>query len=94
VNHERNRQYFLQKELSGGVLDMPVLFVEAAFDRVCDTADSSLAADMKQSCKDLTYVSIESGHWVALEKPEQVNDALEQWIREKTSDWLPSDVQD
>jgi soluble epoxide hydrolase/lipid-phosphate phosphatase len=49
---------------------------------------------MKQSCKDLTYVSIESGHWVALEKPEQVNDALEQWIREKTSDWLPSDVQD
>jgi soluble epoxide hydrolase/lipid-phosphate phosphatase len=94
MNHERNRQYFLQKELSGGVMDMPVLFVEAAFGRVCDTADSSLAAGMEQSCKDLTYVSIESGHWVALEKPEQVNDALEQWVREKTPDWLPSDVQD
>lgn len=51
LNHERNRRYFLEKQLNGGVLEVPVFFVEAMCDRVCDTAESSLADGMRDSCK-------------------------------------------
>ena len=83
MNHERNRRYFLEKQVDGGVLEMPVLFVEANYDRVCDTADSGLAVEMREICRDLTFVSVEAGHWVALERPEEVNEAMVDWIEGK-----------
>lgn len=83
MNHERNRRYFLENQVNDGVLEMPVLFVEAKFDRVCDTAVSDLAKGMRESCQDLTYVSLAAGHWVALEKPDETNNALHEWIEEQ-----------
>lgn len=92
MNHGRNREYFLQKQLNGGVLDMPVLFIEAKYDRVCDTAESTLADGMRESCRDLSYVSVEAGHWVGLEKPEEVNEALLKWIEAKVPGCEPGRI--
>jgi hypothetical protein len=44
---------------------MPVLFLHAANDLVCDTTGSRLAEPMREYCADLTEVVIQSGHWMA-----------------------------
>ena len=64
----------------GGRLSMPVLFLHAAWDTTLDTAHSRLAAPMRQSCADLTEVTIEAGHELQLERPDEVNAAIESWI--------------
>jgi pimeloyl-ACP methyl ester carboxylesterase len=61
----------------GGRLPMPVLFVHAAWDMVCDTAHTRLADPMRATCADLTEVTIDAGHDVMLERP---NAALERWL--------------
>ncbi len=64
-------------------LEMPVLFLHAAYDTVCETLDSRLAEPMRAHCADLTEAVVESGHWMAQEKPIQVNAALAQWLARK-----------
>ena len=61
-------------------LEMPALFVHAANDGICETINSSLASPMRAHCQNLTEVTIESGHWVAQEKPDALNVALADWI--------------
>lgn len=63
-----------------GRLAMPVLFVHAAYDWICETRDSQLAAPMRATCSDLSEAVVESGHWMQQEKPERVNAALATWI--------------
>lgn len=92
MNHERNRKYALEESVNGGVLEMPVLFIEAKWDSICNTSVSDLAGPMKEYARDLTFASIESGHWVAEERPEETNSALQKWLAEKVSDWSPKEV--
>ena len=61
-------------------LAMPVLFLHGAYDYVCETIDSRLAEPMRAHCADLTEAVIPSGHWMAQEKPVEVNAALARWI--------------
>jgi pimeloyl-ACP methyl ester carboxylesterase len=61
-------------------LEMPVLFVHAAYDAICETQASPLAEPMRQWCDDLEEVVVASGHWMAQEKPLEVNAALSQWL--------------
>jgi hypothetical protein len=35
---------------------------------------------MRASCSNLTETTIPSGHWMAQEKPVEVNSALAQWL--------------
>ena len=63
-----------------GKLRMPVLFVHAAWDGVCDTVHSRLADPMRADCTDLTEIVIDSGHDVLLERPDAVNAALQDWL--------------
>jgi pimeloyl-ACP methyl ester carboxylesterase len=63
-----------------GRLAMPVLFVHAAWDATCDTVHSRLADPMRASCAHLTEVTIEAGHEVMLERPDEVSEALETWL--------------
>ena len=72
--------------MQGGRLDMPVLFLHAAYDYTCATVDGRFAEPMRQSCTDLTEVVVSTGHWMAQENPAAVNAALAQWIATK----LPS----
>jgi pimeloyl-ACP methyl ester carboxylesterase len=61
-------------------LNMPVLFLHAAYDYICETVTSRLAEPMRAHCGNLTEVTIPSGHWMAQEMPVKVNAALAKWM--------------
>ncbi len=82
VNAERNLA-FAERARAHWRLEMPVLFVHAAYDPVCETLRSRLAEPMRQWCDDLEEAVVMSGHWMAQEKPVEVNAALCQWLARK-----------
>ena len=57
-------------------LTVPVLFIHAAFDAVCDTLSSRLADPMRMNCDNLTEVVAQAGHSIPQEAPSAVNAAL------------------
>jgi pimeloyl-ACP methyl ester carboxylesterase len=79
VNGEANDAYG-RASVNGGRLDMPVLFVHAAYDPVCQTLTSRLADPMRGACSNLTEVVVNTGHWVPQENPVALNKALVLWI--------------
>ncbi|EXL65833.1 soluble epoxide hydrolase [Fusarium oxysporum f. sp. conglutinans race 2 54008] len=87
-NHKTNKAY-MEQAPNGGRLCYPVLFIEARWDSVCDTALSRLSEPMRELCENLTEVSIESGHWVAWEKHEETNAAIVRWIATKLPTYFP-----
>jgi pimeloyl-ACP methyl ester carboxylesterase len=82
MNATRNMAY-ARRSVEGGRLSMPVLFLHAAYDYTCETIDSQLAEPMRRHCGDLTEVVVESGHWMAQEKPVSVNAALAMFLATK-----------
>jgi pimeloyl-ACP methyl ester carboxylesterase len=79
MNHERNAAYSAGWR-NDGRLQMPVLFLIAEYDYTCECIDSALAEPMRGLCSNLTEHTIASGHWMAQEKPVQVNAALVNWL--------------
>jgi pimeloyl-ACP methyl ester carboxylesterase len=79
MNHERNAAYAARTP--DARLRMPVLFVHAAYDYTCETIDSTLAEPMRAHCEHLTEETIPSGHWIAQEQPDAVNDVLDRWLQ-------------
>jgi pimeloyl-ACP methyl ester carboxylesterase len=79
MNAKANLAYAARAR-EGWRLTMPVLFLHAAHDYVCETIDSRLAEPMRASCENLTEATILSGHWMAQEKPIEVNAALAKWL--------------
>jgi pimeloyl-ACP methyl ester carboxylesterase len=61
-------------------LRMPVLFLHADYDYICETLVSRLAEPMRAHCDNLTESMVASGHWMAQEKPVEVNAALAKWV--------------
>ena len=61
-------------------LEMPVLFLHAEYDYICETIVSRLPEPMRAYCANLTEARIASGHWMAQEKPVEVNAALAKWL--------------
>jgi hypothetical protein len=45
---------------------------------------------MRRDCADLTEVVVFSGHWMAQERPIEVNAALTKWLAVKVSDAWPT----
>src|SRR5215471_6273442 len=72
---------------NGGRLSLPVLFLHAAYDYVCETMTSRLAEPMRAACDDLTEAVVDSGHWMAQEQPAAVNAALAKWLATKANVW-------
>ena len=72
-----------------GKLTLPVLFLHGAYDFTCETIDSRLAGPMRGDCTDLTEVIVFSGHWMAQERPIEVNAALAKWIALKMPNVWP-----
>ena len=62
------------------MLRLPVLFVHATYDVVCETVDSQLADPMRRDCTDLTERVVDAGHWMPREQPDEVNAALAEWL--------------
>ena len=79
MNHERNAAY-AASAVNRGRLSMPVLFIAAQYDYVCETINSTLAEPMRRACDDLSEAVIFSGHWMAQEKPVEVNRELLRWM--------------
>jgi pimeloyl-ACP methyl ester carboxylesterase len=79
VNHEANAAYAAEA-VAGGRLEMPVLFVVGAYEYTCDCLTSRLAEPMGELCSDLTTTVVPSGHWLAQERPAEVNSVLAAWL--------------
>ncbi|WP_399697188.1 alpha/beta hydrolase [Xenophilus sp.] len=79
MNMERNAA-FAAAAPDAGRLAVPVLFLHAAFDWICETRDSQLASPMRALCSDLSEAVVDSGHWMQQEQPERVNACLATWI--------------
>jgi pimeloyl-ACP methyl ester carboxylesterase len=79
MNHAANAAYAAEA-LDDGMLDMPVLFIGARYDFTCETITSRLAEPMQGRCRNLTMKVIDSGHWMAQEKPRELNAALTHWL--------------
>jgi pimeloyl-ACP methyl ester carboxylesterase len=87
MNGERNVA-FAREAKNGGRIDLPVLFLHAAYDWVCETARSRLAEPMRANCSNLTEATTDTGHWMAQENPAFVNAALARWLAvELPEDW-------
>jgi pimeloyl-ACP methyl ester carboxylesterase len=86
MNHKANAAY-AKTAKNGGKLAMPVLFLHGAYDTTCETVTSRLAEPMRRDCSDLTEVVVKSGHWMAQEKPVEVNAALAKWLAAKLPDY-------
>lgn len=88
VNMESNATY-AASSLNGGRLDMPVLFIGAMYDYTCETVTSRAKEPMEKLCTNLTLDVIKSGHWMAQEKPVEVNGVLVRWLATKVSEVWP-----
>jgi pimeloyl-ACP methyl ester carboxylesterase len=82
MNAERNLAYAAEAK-DNGRLSLPVLFLHARYDWVCETVTSRLAEPMRRDCADLAEGIVASGHWMAQERPAEVNAALAQWLAAK-----------
>ena len=79
MNHAANATY-AQSAQNDGYVDMPVLFITAQYDYIGECAHSRLPEPMRNYFLDLTEETIRAGHWVAQEKPVEVNAALVSWL--------------
>jgi pimeloyl-ACP methyl ester carboxylesterase len=79
LNQPANAEY-AERARAHWRLTMPALFLHGAYDYICETIDSQLAAPMREHCVNLTELTVPSGHWMAQEKPRHVNAALAQWL--------------
>ena len=88
MNNRANAEY-ADEALNDGYLDMPTLFLLAEYDYTCECVRSSLTDPMKRLCRNLTSRNIACGHWMAQEKPAEVNAALTHWLVTSVPDVWP-----
>jgi pimeloyl-ACP methyl ester carboxylesterase len=67
----------------GGRLHQPVLFINGAFDGLCDITHSRFGEPMRSACPDLTVTNLGSGHWLPLERKVEVIQAVRSWLKTK-----------
>ncbi|HEV2364845.1 MAG TPA: alpha/beta hydrolase [Caulobacteraceae bacterium] len=89
MNPQANAAY-QARAVNGGRLSMPVLFLHASYDYVCETMRSPLAEPMRTDCADLTETVVDTGHWMAQERPLEVNAALARWLALKFPALFPA----
>ncbi len=82
MNHRANAEYF-SRAVNKGVIDLPALFLHARYDYTCETVTSRLAEPMRGLCTDLTEHVVDSGHWMAQERPMEVNRHIVRWLAQK-----------
>lgn len=89
MNHERNAAY-TERWRDDGMLSLPVLFLAARYDYTCESVDSDLAEPMRERCRDLVIETLDCGHWMAQEKPREVNAALVRWLATQVPEVWPA----
>jgi len=61
-------------------IQISTLFIAGLRDAV---AVPALFVSQKQYIQDLTVIEMNATHWIMEEKPQEVNDAIEQWIKQR-----------
>ncbi|OQW59468.1 MAG: hypothetical protein A4S14_05790 [Proteobacteria bacterium SG_bin9] len=79
MNDDKNKRYS-DEALDKGVLRLPVLFLSGRYDYVSDTERSNLTLPMQDRCTRLRMRTLDTGHWMQHEAPEEVNKELMAWI--------------
>lgn len=79
TNDDANAAY-AATAVDDGRLTMPVLFVNGAWDAICNVVGNHQGDPMRAACSDLTETSIPAGHWLPLERPQEHLDALRTWL--------------
>jgi pimeloyl-ACP methyl ester carboxylesterase len=90
MNYNADNAAYARRAVNGGKLSMPALFLHGAYDYACETMTSKLAEPMRRDCSNLTEAVVKAGHWMAREKPTEVNSALAGWLALKLPDYWPS----
>ncbi|PSN71502.1 alpha/beta-hydrolase [Corynespora cassiicola Philippines] len=81
LNHAANAEY-AKSEKNNGVLEFPVLFIDSTYDATCSPSTSpKLGENQKKFVKNLTFKTIDAGHWVQLEKPTETNKVIDDWLK-------------
>jgi pimeloyl-ACP methyl ester carboxylesterase len=83
---------FAQRAREHWRLDMPVLFLHALYDDICATDGTRLPEPMRAHCPNLTEHRVASGHWMAQERPNEVNAFLARWLAEQLPQIWPKDA--
>jgi pimeloyl-ACP methyl ester carboxylesterase len=89
MNHTANAAY-AERAANGGILEMPTLFVAGEYDATCECMTSRLAEPMRDTCRKLTTRVVASGHWMAQEKPAEVNATLAAWLATSVANAWPA----
>lgn len=63
-----------------GRLRQPVLFINGAWDPICDINRSRLGEPMQGACQNLSIANLAAGHWLPLECKTELVDAIVSWI--------------
>ena len=87
MNHQANAAFF-ESVLNAAILDMPVLFLAARYDYTCESITSRLTEPMREKCINLTEAIIDSGHWMAQEKPAEVNREIVKWLVKQSPEFV------
>lgn len=85
LNHARNAAYNAPDRIvNGGRLAMPVLHIDATVDIVCSAAMNPRFLDaMRRLCADLRVEALDTGHWPNLERPDETNAFIEDFLSSK-----------
>jgi pimeloyl-ACP methyl ester carboxylesterase len=67
----------------GGTLRQPVLFVNGAFDGLCDISSGRIGEPMRRACLDLSVTDLPAGHWLPLERKTELTGAIRSWVKAK-----------
>lgn len=82
LNDSANILYARQSS-DRGCLKLPVLFINGLWDQMCNIDGNRLGEPMCDACTDLTIINLPAGHWLPLEKKQEVNEAISLWLISK-----------
>lgn len=82
LNDDANIAY-ARRAPDGGRLSQPVLFVNGDYDQICTIAGNHQGDPMRAACADLTIASIAAGHWLPLERKDELAEIIGTWLRSK-----------
>lgn len=75
-----SNDHFAAQGVTEGRITVPALFVCGRYDHVTGTLTTPICAPMRSLSNDLTEVVLESGHWMAQERPKEVAEIVLQWM--------------
>ncbi|QOY73660.1 alpha/beta hydrolase [Pseudomonas sp. OST1909] len=80
LNDDANIEY-AHRALNGGLLSLPVLFVNGDYDQMNTIKGNQLGDPMRAACVDLTVASLPGGHWLPVECKVELVEAISTWLR-------------